>query len=112
MGGAAKNSTAFGRVLALTVLVACALLVLAAPASAHPRRGTKVARPVFPQPAKKHGVKETYVRIYEPLPKRAGPHPARCNWIGYLRFRHASGPKKPSRADAVFVSMPGIFAGA
>lgn len=52
------------------------------------------------------------MKVYEPLPKGDGPHPARCDWVGYLRFRHRGGPAKPSHADAVFMSMPGIFAGA
>ena len=101
------------RALTLATLLVPALLLLAATsASAHPRRGTMVERAVFPPPARAHGVQESYVHVYEPLPKADGPHPAHCDWLGYLRFRHAGGPANPSNADAVFVSMPGIFAGA
>jgi hypothetical protein len=57
-------------------------------------------------------VRESYVRLYAPLPAADGPRPAACNWIGYLRFRSAHGPHKASRANAIFVTMPGIFAGA
>ncbi len=57
-------------------------------------------------------VAETYVRIHAPLSPSVGPHPRSCDWIGFLRFRHRGGPRNPSRADTIFVSMPGIFAGA
>src|SRR3954447_22822079 len=113
MGGPAYSSSTGVRALTLAILLVPALLLIApTSASAHPKRGTMVERPAFPQPARTHGVQETYVHVYEPLPKGDGPHPARCDWIGYLRFRHAGGPANPSNADAVFVSMPGIFAGA
>src|SRR2546423_1714173 len=57
-------------------------------------------------------VKESYVRLRSRLPKSAGPRPSACDWIGYLRFRDASGPQHAWKADAIFVTMPGIFAGA
>src|SRR5438270_8049748 len=57
-------------------------------------------------------VKESYVRLRSRLPKSAGPRPPACDWIGYLRFRDASGPQHAWKADAIFVTMPGIFAGA
>jgi len=57
-------------------------------------------------------VKESYVRLRFRLPKDAGPRPPSCNWISYLRFRDPAGPQKSRKADAIFVTMPGIFAGA
>jgi pimeloyl-ACP methyl ester carboxylesterase len=57
-------------------------------------------------------VKESFVRVYKPLPKRDGPHPKACDWISYLRYRGVHGPKDPSRADAVLVIIPGFLGGA
>jgi hypothetical protein len=58
------------------------------------------------------GVRLSYVSLHAPLPESAGPHPAACDRIGYLRFRSAGGPDEPARADAVITLMPGIFASA
>jgi hypothetical protein len=52
------------------------------------------------------------VRLYAPLPPADGARPPACDWIGYLRFRSARGPRTARKADAIFVTMPGIFAGA
>ena len=57
-------------------------------------------------------IRESYVRHHAPLPESAGPHPAACDWIGFLRFRSASGPAAASKADAIITLMPGILAGA
>lgn len=98
---------------AAAVLALVALTLAAAPASARPPApGTTIERPVNSVAPDADVVRETYVRVYEPLPETAGPHPRRCDWIGYLRFRSAGGPGDPSRADAVLVGMPGILAGA
>ena len=51
------------------------------------------------------------MRLHAPMPESSPAHPAGCDWISYLRFRHARGPRRASRADAVVVLMPGIFAG-
>lgn len=59
-----------------------------------------------------HLVRASYVSLHAPLPDSAGPRPAACDRIGYLRFRSARGPDDPSRADAVITLMPGIFASA
>jgi len=112
VGGTERRRHAVRAAASIAALAAATLSVSASSAAAHPPNGTVVEKPVFPKPARAHGVKETYVHVYKPLPKSVGPHPARCDWIGYLRFRHAGGPANPSRADAIFVSMPGIFAGA
>ena len=56
-------------------------------------------------------VKESAVRLHAPLPESSPEHPEACDWISYLRFRHADGPRRSSRADAVLTLMPGIFAG-
>ncbi len=56
-------------------------------------------------------ISETYVRLYDPLPKSDGA-PAACNWIGYLRWRDRRGPRMAPRADAIIVVMPGLGGGA
>jgi hypothetical protein len=88
------------------------LLLLPAPAAAHPKPGTQVARPVHSAAPDANLVKESFVRVYKPLPKRDGPHPEACDWISYLRYRSAHGPRRPARADAVFVIIPGFLGGA
>ncbi|MDR3419560.1 MAG: hypothetical protein P4L83_25550 [Nevskia sp.] len=55
---------------------------------------------------------ETNVSLYEPLPATAGPHPAACDWISYLRFRHVDGPADSSSADTIFAAQPGFLGGA
>jgi hypothetical protein len=54
-----------------------------------------VARPVHSAAPDADLVKESFVRLYKPLPKRNGPHPKACDWISYLRYRSADGPRKP-----------------
>jgi len=88
------------------------LLVLPALAVAQPKPGTQVARPVRSAAPDASLVKESFVRVYQPLPKRDGPHPKACDWISYLRYRSANGPHEASRADAVFVIIPGFLGGA
>src|SRR2546423_6522477 len=90
------------------VLGAGALLVAAAPAAA----ATRVESPVQSAAPDAGLVRESYVRLYAPLPASDGARPAACDWIGYLRFRNANGPSTGWRSDAIFVTMPGIFAGA
>jgi hypothetical protein len=99
------------------ILAAAGLLVLVAafPASAGARRikpGTKVERTVRSSAPDRRLVKESFVRVYAPLPSSAGPHPKACDWVGYLRFRSAHGPRRASRADAVYVIIPGFLGGA
>ena len=52
------------------------------------------------------------MRIYDPLPAEVGEHPAACDWLEYLRFRHRDGPRNPRQADAVVVIIPGFLGGA
>ena len=100
------------RALKTASAAALAALLLAAPAAAAPRPGKTIEHPVRSASPDAGIVSESFVRLYKPLPAAAGPHPKRCDWITYLRFRNADGPRRASRADAIFVSMPGIFAGA
>lgn len=95
---------------AVGIALALVLAMPAAAAAAPKKRRIETA--VHSHAADAKLVKESYVHLYAPLPSDAGPRPPACNWIGYLRFRDARGPKSAKKADAVFVTMPGIFAGA
>lgn len=96
---------------AATVLGAPALgTAPAAAAAKKPPRRIEVK--IKSQSADAKQVKASYVSLLAPLPAAAGPRPKGCDRIGYLRFRDARGPRKARKADAVFVTMPGIFAGA
>ena len=106
MGGCGRSA------FCAAVAVAVALLAFPAAAGAAPRPGTKVERPVHSLAPDRRLVKESFVRVYSPLPASFGAHPARCDWIGYLRFRSARGPRNRSNADAVFVIIPGFLGGA
>lgn len=101
--------------LAAAALLLAAVAATPAPAKRRTRHHAPVTRtevPVNTPAPDSRLVKESYVSLYAPLPASDGPRPAACNWIGYLRFRSAHGPKTAWKADAIFVTMPGIFAGA
>jgi pimeloyl-ACP methyl ester carboxylesterase len=102
----------FGRMRFVAAAVAALAAVVAAPAQAAPKPGKKVERTVRSLAPDAKLVKESFVRVYSPLPADAGPHPAACDWIGYLRFRSARGPRKSTKADAVFAIIPGFLGGA
>ena len=95
-------------------LLAAGALGLGAPgAAAAPHKPwIKVETPVRSASADAAKVAASYVSLRFALPPEAGPRPERCNWINYLRFRDSAGPSDPVKAHAVFVTMPGIFAGA
>ena len=57
-------------------------------------------------------VVETVVRVRLPLPASAGPHPAACDWLSYLRYRDRDGPDSAAQADRILVAQPGILEGA
>jgi hypothetical protein len=96
------------------VVAAAATLALAVPcANAAPHKPWKrVETKVQSASADASQVTASYVSLRFRLPPEAGPRPPACDWIGYLRFRDAAGPRKERDADAIFVTMPGIFAGA
>ncbi|MGW0824442.1 hypothetical protein [Streptomyces sp. NPDC002845] len=58
------------------------------------------------------GVSESVVRVKVPLPESAGPRPAACDWLSYLRYRAADGPDASADADRILVAQPGILEGA
>jgi hypothetical protein len=101
--------------LRLPLLLALGALAATAPAAAaKPHKSThkRVEKQIDSLSRDADRVKASYVRLRFPLPEEAGPRPEACNWVSYLRFRDAFGPRKSRDADAVFVTMPGIFAGA
>src|SRR4051812_28589676 len=98
---------------AIILLSAVAFTAATAPASAKPLKpGKKVERTVHSNAPDRKLVKESFVRVYKPLPKSAGAYPKACDWVGYLRFRSRRGPGGAARADAVFVIIPGFLGGA
>src|SRR2546423_13485968 len=97
--------------LALVAAVAAVVATAASPAEAA-RSRTRVERAVRSAAPDAKLVKESYVSIYSPLPAADGPHPKACDWIGYERYRSARGPRRASRADAVFTIIPGFLGGA
>jgi hypothetical protein len=86
--------------------------VLFAPGAAAAKQKKVTERPVRSEAPDAERVIESIVRIRDPLPDSAGPHPKACDRISYLRFRNAEGPKRAKRADAVITIMPGFLGGA
>jgi hypothetical protein len=97
---------------ALIAAIALAVTPAASEEAAAAPNERMVERPVQSGAPDADRVKESFVRVHAPLPESVGPHPARCDWIGYLRFRHRGGPREPKRADAVLVAIPGFLGGA
>ena len=56
-------------------------------------------------------VRQSYVRLHDPLPEGSAPHPEACDWIAYTRWRSAKGPKKATKAHSVIALMPGLLGG-
>lgn len=96
------------RLVAAATAISAVLLV--SPASAR-AMSSRVEVPV-PSSSPITNVAESQVSVYVPLPSSAGPHPAACDWLSYLRWRSVDGPSDPLRADRVLVAQPGIFEGA
>jgi pimeloyl-ACP methyl ester carboxylesterase len=84
----------------------------AAEATAAPPLGTVEEHGVASEAPDANLVRESFVRVYEPLSESVGPHPEACDWLTFLRFRHPGGPAKAGRADAVVVIIPGFLGGA
>lgn len=83
-------------------------LLSPAPAAAAARTEQPLHTPAGPYEA----VTKSVVTLDAPLPADAAAAPAACQHLRYYRYRHVTGPDDPQEADAVFVSMPGIFGGA
>lgn len=94
---------------ALAVLLTAGTLTAAAPGAradeARSETPVAVSSPVA-------GVRESVVRVKLPLPESAGPRPAACDWLSYLRYRAADGPVAAADADRILVAQPGVLEGA
>jgi pimeloyl-ACP methyl ester carboxylesterase len=91
------------------VIAIAAALALAGPAAA--ATPSRTEQPVKSIASDAKIVKESYVRLYDPLPADSAPHPADCDWLSYMRWRDAKGPARSTKAHAVVVLMPGFLAG-
>lgn len=98
----------YGRAAAL-VLCAGLAVSLVPPASALPLPlpGDRVETVIETGPE----VEVSHVRLYDPLPTGAAPHPEECDYIDYLRYRRTTGPVDPQAADAVMVAQAGAWLG-
>ena len=92
------------------VAAIAAVLGLALPGSAAAAHRTETPVKSIADGAK--SVRQTYVRLHDPLPEGTPPHPEACDWITYTRWRNAKGPKKATKAHSVIVLMPGFLGGA
>ena len=91
---------------------AMAIAALATVAAAAPAAGKiKTTEIPIDSRADSADVLESLVRVHDPLPEELDA-PRACDHIEYLRFRHADGPKKARKADAVMVIIPGFLGGA
>ncbi|MEU2269108.1 hypothetical protein ABZ568_22400 [Streptomyces olindensis] len=94
---------------ALAVLLTAGTLTAAAPGAR--ADGARTETPVA-STSPVTGVTESVVRVKVPLPESAGPRPAACDWLSYLRYRSADGPTASADADRILVAQPGILEGA
>ncbi|MEW2812879.1 hypothetical protein AB0929_38285 [Streptomyces massasporeus] len=93
----------------LAVLLTAGTLTAAAPGAG--AEGTRTETPVT-STSPVTGVTESMVRVKVPLPESAGPRPAACDRLSYLRYRSADGPAASAEADRILVAQPGILEGA
>lgn len=93
----------------LAVLLVAGTLTAAAPGAG--AEGTRTETPVT-STSPVTGVTESMVRVKVPLPESAGPRPAACDWLSYLRYRSADGPAASAEADRILIAQPGILEGA
>lgn len=93
----------------LAVLLTAGTLTAAAPGAR--ADGARTETPVA-STSPVTGVTETVVRVKVPLPESAGPRPAACDWLSYLRYRSADGPAASAGADRILIAQPGILEGA
>lgn len=93
----------------LAVLLTAGTLTAAAPGAR--AEGARTETPVK-STSPVTGVTESTVRVKAPLPESAGPRPAACDWLSYLRYRSADGPAASADADRILIAQPGILEGA
>lgn len=88
--------------------------VSAVPASARDNRDNQAARTetAVRSASPVTAVAESMVRVRVPLPSSAGPRPAACDWLSYLRWRSVDGPQRSAEADKILIAQPGVLEGA
>jgi pimeloyl-ACP methyl ester carboxylesterase len=111
-GGSDRGLIRVCAVLLSAVALLIVELALRAEVEAKPRAHRVVEKPVASDAPDANLVKESFVRVRAPLPESYGPHPKACDWISYLRFRSAEGPRKATKADAILTIIPGFLGGA
>ncbi|MFC9680915.1 hypothetical protein [Streptomyces sp. NPDC056948] len=104
-----RRSRGKWRGAALAVLLTAGTLTAAAPGAR--ADGARTETPVA-STSPVTGVTESVVRVKVPLPESAGPRPAACDWLSYLRYRSADGPAASAGADRILIAQPGILEGA
>jgi hypothetical protein len=104
-----RRSRGKWRGAALAVLLTAGTLTAAAPGAQ--ADGARTETPVA-STSPVTGVTESVVRVKVPLPESAGPRPAACDWLSYLRYRSADGPSASADADRILIAQPGILEGA
>ena len=98
----------------LTALAVAALLALApGGGAAAPKPGTVVEKKVHSAAPHHKQVRESLVRVYDPLPAEVGAHPRglRLDPVPALSQRRRAAAR-PRHADAVVVIIPGFLGGA
>jgi len=98
------------RIAALCTALALGCLTAVPAASGAPKPGKIVEKRIRSAAPDAKRVRESLVRVYDPLPQGTGAPPA-CDWLEYLRFRNRGGPREAKRADAVITMMPGFLGG-
>ncbi len=91
--------------------VAALLVALAAASPASAAKFETTERVVSSRSPDAGLVRESLVRVLDPLPEGIDA-PRVCDYLEYLRFRHADGPRRSPQADAVLVIIPGFLGGA
>lgn len=77
-----------------------------------PTAGSVTVTPVTGDPALGDDIEETYVQLHYPSRFVTTAHPAECDQINFLRYRHKNGPQNTADADAVTTMQPGTYSGA
>lgn len=98
------------KVCVVVMAAAMGSALAAVPVSAQPSGRTEVS---YASSSPLAGdVLGSVVSVAAPLPEAAGPRPAECDRLSYLRWRSVNGPENSIDADRILVAQPGIFEGA
>lgn len=107
-------STVGAAVVATATLATLATVAPTAASPAPPPESPSLDRTETPYGTTfdQQNVAASVVTLHIPLPEGSKPHPEQCDRVSYLRFRNASGPTDPNKADRILVSQPGVLEGA